>query len=56
MLALSAILVFLTVFLAAGLAVLIGWFTLQRMEPQQRPKTYPTIFSTKAPNCSRTTR
>ena len=31
MLALSAILVFLTVFLAAGLAVLIGWFTLQRM-------------------------
>ena len=31
MLALSAILVFLSVFLAAGLAVLVGWFTLQRM-------------------------
>lgn len=31
MLALSSILVFLTTFLAAGLAVLIGWFTLQRM-------------------------
>lgn len=31
MLALSAILVFLTTFLAAGLAVLIGWFALQRM-------------------------
>ncbi|HTB17052.1 MAG TPA: type II secretion system F family protein, partial [Bryobacteraceae bacterium] len=31
MLALSSVLVFLTVFLAAGLAVLIGWFTLQRM-------------------------
>jgi tight adherence protein B len=30
-LALSSILVFLTTFLAAGLAVLIGWFTLQRM-------------------------
>jgi tight adherence protein B len=30
-LALSAVLVFLTVFLAAGLAVLVGWFTLQRM-------------------------
>ena len=31
MLALSSVLVFLTTFLAAGLAVLIGWFTLQRM-------------------------
>lgn len=31
MLALSAILVFLTTFVAAGLAVLIGWFVLQRM-------------------------
>ncbi len=31
MLAVSSVLVFLTVFLAAGLAVLIGWFTLQRM-------------------------
>jgi Flp pilus assembly protein TadB len=30
-LALSSVLVFLTTFLAAGLAVLIGWFTLQRM-------------------------
>ena len=30
MLAISAILVFVTTFLAAGLAVLIGWFTLQR--------------------------
>jgi len=30
-LALSSVLVFLTVFLAAGLAVLIGWFMLQRM-------------------------
>lgn len=30
MLALSSILVFLTTFLAAGLAVLIGWFALQR--------------------------
>ena len=29
--ALTAILVFLTTFLAAGLAVLIGWFALQRM-------------------------
>jgi tight adherence protein B len=29
--ALTAILVFLTTFLAAGLAVLIGWFVLQRM-------------------------
>jgi tight adherence protein B len=31
LLALSAILVFLTAFLAAGLAALIGWFALQRM-------------------------
>ncbi|HTW65258.1 MAG TPA: type II secretion system F family protein [Bryobacteraceae bacterium] len=31
MLALSSILVFLTTFLAAGLAALIGWFALQRM-------------------------
>lgn len=31
MLALSSFLVFLTTFLAAGLAVLIGWFALQRM-------------------------
>ncbi len=31
MLALSSILVFLTTFLAAGLAVLIAWFALQRM-------------------------
>ncbi len=31
MLALSSILVFLTTFLAAGLAVLIGWFALERM-------------------------
>ncbi|HUA18155.1 MAG TPA: type II secretion system F family protein [Bryobacteraceae bacterium] len=31
MLALSAILVFLTTFLAAGLAVLVGWFAIQRM-------------------------
>jgi tight adherence protein B len=30
-LALSSVLVFLTTFLAAGLAVLIGWFALQRM-------------------------
>jgi Flp pilus assembly protein TadB len=30
-LALSSILVFLTTFLAAGLAVLIGWFAFQRM-------------------------
>ena len=29
--ALTAILVFFTTFLAAGLAVLIGWFALQRM-------------------------
>lgn len=31
MLALSSVLVFLTTFLAAGLAVLIGWFALQRV-------------------------
>ena len=31
MLALSSILVFLTTFLAAGLAVLIGWMALERM-------------------------
>ncbi len=31
MLALSSVLVFLTTFLAAGLAVLIGWFALQRI-------------------------
>jgi len=31
LLALSSILVFLTTFLAAGLAVLIGWFALERM-------------------------
>ncbi len=31
MLALSSVLVFLTTFLAAGLAVLIGWFALQRL-------------------------
>lgn len=31
MLALSSVLVFITTFLAAGLAVLIGWFALQRM-------------------------
>ncbi|HEV2690201.1 MAG TPA: type II secretion system F family protein [Bryobacteraceae bacterium] len=34
MLALSSILVFLTTFLAAGLAVLIAWFALQRMNAQ----------------------
>ena len=34
MLAISSILVFLTVFLAAGLAVLIGWFALQRIGAQ----------------------
>jgi tight adherence protein B len=33
-LAISSILVFLTVFLAAGLAVLIGWFALQRAGAQ----------------------
>jgi tight adherence protein B len=33
-LAISSILVFLTVFLAAGLAVLIGWFALQRVGAQ----------------------
>jgi tight adherence protein B len=33
-LALSSILVFLTTFLAAGLAVLIGWFALQRMNAE----------------------
>ena len=31
MLALSSVLVFLTTFLAAGLAVLIGWFTAVSM-------------------------
>ena len=31
MLALSSVLVFLTTFLAAGLAALIGWFALQRL-------------------------
>ena len=30
----TAILVFLTTFLAAGLAVLVGWFALQRMGAQ----------------------
>ena len=34
MLAISAILVFVTTFLAAGLAVLIGWFALQRVGAQ----------------------
>ncbi len=34
MLAISSILVFLTTFLAAGLAVLIGWFALQRAGAQ----------------------
>ena len=34
MLALSSILVFLTTFLAAGLAVLVGWFALQRMSAE----------------------
>jgi len=34
MLAVSSILVFLTTFLAAGLAVLIGWFALQRVGAQ----------------------
>ena len=34
MLVISSILVFLTVFLAAGLAVLIGWFALQRVGAQ----------------------
>lgn len=34
MLAISSILVFLTTFLAAGLAVLIGWFAIQRMGAQ----------------------
>ncbi len=34
MLGLTAILVFLTTFLAAGLAVLIGWFALQRMSAE----------------------
>ncbi len=34
MLALSSILVFVTTFLAAGLAVLIGWFAFQRMGAQ----------------------
>jgi tight adherence protein B len=33
-LALSSILVFLTTFLAAGLAVLVGWFALQRMSAE----------------------
>jgi tight adherence protein B len=33
-LALSSVLVFLTTFLAAGLAVLVGWFALQRMGAQ----------------------
>ncbi len=32
--ALTAILVFLTTFLAAGLAVLVGWFALQRMSAE----------------------
>ena len=36
MLALSSILVFLTTFLAAGLAALIGWFMLQRMGDEAR--------------------
>jgi tight adherence protein B len=35
-LAISSTLVFLTTFLAAGLAVLIGWFALQRMGTQAR--------------------
>lgn len=34
MLAFSAILVFITTFLAAGLAVLVGWFALQRMNAE----------------------
>lgn len=34
MLGLTAILVFLTTFLAAGLAVLVGWFALQRMSAE----------------------
>ena len=34
MLAISSILVFVTTFLAAGLAVLIGWFALQRVRTQ----------------------
>jgi tight adherence protein B len=34
MLAVSSVLVFLTTFLAAGLAVLIGWFALQRVGAQ----------------------
>lgn len=34
MLALTAILVFLTTFLAAGLAVLVGWFALQHMNAE----------------------
>ncbi len=36
MLALSLVLVFLTTFLAAGLAVLIGWFALERLGIQAR--------------------
>jgi tight adherence protein B len=35
-LALSAVLIFVTTFLAAGLAVLVSWFTFQRMGAQAR--------------------
>jgi tight adherence protein B len=38
LLALTSILVFLTTFLAAGLAALIGWFALQRMDAEAAAK------------------
>ena len=39
---------FLTTFLAAGLAVLVGWFALQRMGAEAPPRTSPSTCWMKA--------
>ena len=49
--ALTAILVFLTTFLAAGLAVLIGWFALQRMGAEAPPRMSPSTCWMKVRAC-----